>query len=114
MPHDPVILGIFILKTGALPLAGRVGGGTEVLQASLFGQDVEANIAVVLALALALASSEAEGQSGEQKERRSEMHLDGQIQVGSGKRVPEEGEAGPRRAEDGGAARGRFMLGETK
>jgi len=41
LPHDPVILGVGRLETGALALARGVGGGAEVFHAGLLGEFVE-------------------------------------------------------------------------
>ena len=65
VPHDLVILGVDSLEAGALALAGGVGGGAEVLQTGLAGEDVEPGLAVV---------GRGQAERGQEKERRGE-HL---------------------------------------
>ena len=71
LPHDLVILGVRVLVAGALALAGRVGGGAKVLEASLAGKGVEALGGLVVALA-----GKGGRQGGQEEQRGSQMHLD--------------------------------------
>lgn len=67
-----VILGVRSLEAGTLTLARRVGGRTEVLEACLLGQHVEALLLVVLP------TSRGQGKGDGEQERGNgrEMHLD--------------------------------------